>query len=112
MTIKTVSLPLFQDADYHYVIPLENVAYQLRFYYNERMSQWMVDLSLADGTPLVMGEALTRAYPLFFDYEIPGLTGVFLLDLIGPDMNETRGNPFEIWNYFNLVYIYDDGNDE
>lgn len=102
-------LPLYEEPDYFYVVALEDIAYQLRFYYNERVQRWAIDLSYADNTPIILGEHLAREYPLFLDYEIIGLSGYFYLEPIGKPINETNEHPYEIWKYFNFYYIYDDG---
>jgi len=107
MTINYVNIPLYSDPDYEYIISLERVAYKIRFYYNERMQQWIIDLRYADNTPIVLGEALVPSYPLFYDYNLEDLSGLFWLEPIGKNMNETIQNPFELNQYYKLYYYYE-----
>ena len=102
-------LPLYSDPDYYYVVSLQGIAYKIRFYYNERVARWCMDLSYADGTPIVLGESLVRNFPMFLDYHIEGLTGYFFLEEVGKNINETNNNPYEVWKYFRLYYIYESG---
>lgn len=102
-------LPLYADPDYRYTVTLEGIAYMIRLYFNERVQRWAIDLSYADGTPIILGESLVRNYPLFLDYHIDGLSGYFYIEEIGKDMNETNNHFYEIWKYFRFYYIYDDG---
>lgn len=104
-----VNLPLFSDSDYEYVVNLEGFAYRIRLFYIEREQRWAMDLRQADRTPLVLGAAVVPDWPLFIDYYLPNLTGVFWFEPIGRDMNETRQNPFELNEYFRFFYYYDDG---
>lgn len=109
MAIRAEILPLYPDADYFYITVLEGIAYKIRFYYNERVQRWAIDLRYADNTPIVLGETLVRNYPIFLDYQIEGLNGYFYLEEIGKDINETNNHNFEIWKYYRLYYIYNDG---
>lgn len=102
-------LPLYQDADYSYNVSLEDISYEIRLYFNERMQHWAMDLRYSDGTPVVLGEALVRNYPIYLDYRIEGLNGYFYIEEIGKNINETNEHPFELWKYFRFYYIYDDG---
>lgn len=103
-----VPLPLFKESNYLYTVPLERVSYQLKFYYNERMEQWIMDLLYADGVPIVLGQALIANYPLFSEYVIEP-TGFFFLEPIGENKNQTVINPFELEKYYRLFYLYEDG---
>lgn len=106
MAMMHLELPLYREPDYFYTVSLERVSYQLRFYYNERMEQWMMDLRYANGDPIVLGEALVAKYPLFGDY-LTELTGIFWLEPRGKFQNETISNPYEIDKYFQLFYFYE-----
>lgn len=101
-----LKLPVYQSPNYSYNISLEGTAYRLRFTYNERCERWCMDLMLPDGTPLVVGEAISVEYPMFIDYNIEGLTGWFFFAPIGKSQNETIINPYEIWDYYELYYTY------
>lgn len=108
MATMQVVVPLFPSADYAYNISFERVAYTLRFYFNERAQQWYVDLRYAGGEPIVLGEAVVDEYPMFLDYGLPEMTGYFWLEPIGKKQNETVNNPLQIWDYYNLYYIYEE----
>ena len=108
MSVNYVNLPLFSEPDYEYIISLERVAYKIRFYYNERMQQWIIDLRYANNDPIILGEALVPRFPIFLDYDIE-LTGTFYLEPIGDFKNETVINPFELNQYYKLYYYWDDG---
>lgn len=102
-----VELPLYQDPAYTYITSLERVAYKLRFYYNERMQQWIVDLYYANNDPVVLGEAVVPGYPMFLDYTTE-LSGFLWLEPIGKSQNETIQNPFELNKYYRLYYFYEE----
>lgn len=108
MATRVISIPFYRDPDYFYTIALQNVAYTIRFYYNERVERWAMDFSYADGTPIIMGQSLVRNYPMYFDYHIPSLTGYFYVEEIGKSINETEKNTYEIWKYFKMYYIYEE----
>ena len=105
MNEKYVELPLYADPAYSYYASLDRLSYELRFYYNERMQQWIVDLAYSDGTLLVQGEAVVPRYPMFADYSI-GMNGFFWLEPIGKNQNETVSNPYELSKYYRLLYFY------
>lgn len=101
----SILLPLYPDPDYNYFVSLERVSYKLRFYYNERMQQWIMSMYYSDGTPIVLGEAVVDQYPIFLDYAIEP-SGYFWLEPIGKDQNHTIAHPYEIHQYYNLYYRY------
>ena len=110
MTIQRVDLALDPtSANYFFTAPLEGNSYRIWLYYNERMEQWIFNLSDPDDNPIVMGEGIVPQHPIMWDYGIPDLTGFFWLEPIGKDQNETNSNPFEIWKYYTFHYYYDDG---
>ena len=109
MAIRSLLLPLYESADYFYNVSLENVSYRLRFYYSERIKQWIFDIRFADKTPVVLGEALVPLHPIGLDY-ITEFTGFFWLEPIGELKNETISNPYELSKYYRLFYFWDDGN--
>lgn len=100
-------LPLYADPDYSYVVSLDRIAYRIRFYYNERMQQWVIDLRYANGDPVILGEAVVEQYPMFLDYATE-LTGYFWLEPIGKNQNETVSNPFHLSKYYKLFYYYEE----
>jgi len=101
-----VPIPLYPDPDYNYFISLERVAYKLRFYYNERMQQWIMDIRYANGDPIILGEAVVPEYPIFFDYATE-LEGFFWLHPIGKKQNHTVANPYQLSEYYQLFYFYE-----
>ena len=108
MAEANIGLPLYNSSDYQYTFTLERVSYKFRFYYNERMRQWIMDIRLSDGTPVVLGTALVPYHPIGFDYITP-FTGFFWLEAIGEDQNETISNPYDLSKYYRLFYFWDDG---
>lgn len=112
MTTQLINLPLREISNYFFTVSLEGIAYEIWLYYNERMQQWIINLSDIQGNKIVMGEALVPEYPLFLDYITPDLSGCFFLIPIGESQNETISNPFEINKYYRLYYVWDDGEEE
>lgn len=110
MAQQYVVLPLFEDPDYKYSVALEGEAFTFRAYYNERTLLWHYDLSLEDGAPIILGSALVPSYPIGSEYILTPLTGYFSLVPIGTTNTEKyKEFPFELSQYYNLYYIYDDG---
>lgn len=109
MTILYAEIPLFDSSNYSFNAPLDGTSYEIWLYYNERMEQWIFNLLDIEGNPIVMGQGVVVQYPIFLDYNIQDLRGYFWFEPIGKDQNETITNPFELKKYYNLYYIYDDG---
>lgn len=109
MTIQVLDIELATDPDYQFIVPLEGVSYLLRLYYNERLEQWVIDLLTSGDDPIVLGAGIVPEYPLFVDYGITNLSGFFWLQPIGKNQNETVQNPFDLKKYYDLWYVYDDG---
>lgn len=107
MTTKYVTLPLFPDPYYSYPISLEGVSYKLDFQYNERAKSYFLSLYLADGTPLVLVEALVPSYPILKDYAIAEMSGFIWLEVKSNLQSEPyKEYPDQIDKYYNLYYIY------
>lgn len=106
MVWKNVYLPLYEDEDYTYTVALEQDAYNLRIYYNRRMSSWFMDITSDGGTELVMSVALHIFYPITRENYIPGLTGFFWLQPIGQDDNQTPLHPDMLSKYYELFYVW------
>jgi hypothetical protein len=104
MTLKSILLPLYEESDYFYNVTIERVSYRFRFYYNERMKQWILDIYLSDKTPIILGVCLVPSYPMLYDY-LDVFNGFLWLSPIGGNKNETISNPFELSKYYNLYYI-------
>lgn len=110
MAEKYVALPLFSDAEYEYTVALQGDSYTLRFTYNERMKLYTISLLSADLVPIVMGEALVPSYPMFFEYALYPLTGYFYMYEKANIISEPyKVYPENINEYYELVYIYNDG---
>lgn len=105
-----VGIPLSPEkANYFVTVSLEGNSYRVWLYYNERMEQWIFNLSTPDDIPVVMGVGVVPQYPMLLDYGINELTGFFYFEPIGKKINQTLVNPFEIWKYYTLTYYYDNG---
>lgn len=100
-----LTLPLFEDADYRYHVVLEKISYLLRFYYNTRQESWAMDVNYSDGEPIVKSVRLVPNFPLLFDSPYP-FSGYFLLSAKPREENETIINPFDLWKYYELQYVY------
>ena len=100
-------LPLFQESDYFYTVPLEGIAYKIRLYYNVKLEAWTMDISFANGEKIVCGVKVIPEYPMLIDHEMP-FSGFFVLAPIGKNQNETKNNPYDLWKYYNLFYGYVD----
>lgn len=110
MAKKYVSLPLFSDAYYEYGIALQGESYVLRFIYNERMKLYTISLLSADLDPIIIGEALVPNYPMFFEYATYPLTGYFYMyEKANIPAEAYKVYPESINEYYELVYVYDDG---
>lgn len=109
----SIPLPLIDSADYKYTVALEGVSYEIRIYYNERVEWWAFDLSYADGDPIALGQRLSARHPLYFDYNIEGLSGFFYLYPKGQNKNYTLLHPLKLHKYYNFEYTYlEDSEDE
>ena len=109
MTLKYVSLPLFEDPHYTYAISLEDNSYVLEFKYNERMQSYCFGLLDADLNPIVIGERLVPTYPMFKDYALPNLSGWFWMEEISDIISEPyKIYPQNISQYYNFYYVWDE----
>lgn len=107
ITVSSVSLPLYSDYYYSYVVNLEGNSYTLDFKYNDRGSKWFLSLLDSDGNPIVQGVALVPNYPITEDYVIPNLSGFFWLSPI-PTVNTEKPKEFprDIAQYYVFEYVY------
>jgi len=109
MTIRYVSLPLYEDSYYSYSINLEGNSYKFKFIYNEKMALYTINMFDVDDNAIVLGVGLVPNYTLFADYSIPALTGTFvLLPKSQVPMEFYKLYPDKIHQYYELSYIYDD----
>lgn len=103
-------LPIFSDEKYRYGIALQGVSWQMTFHWNERSSQWSMDLRLEDQTAVVLGVPIVPRFPMCQDYNLAdyGLDGFFLLLPISGSVVETLGDSVEVMKKsFSLFYVYD-----
>ena len=108
MEYNWIKLPLFDSWDYEYTTVIQEVSYTIRLYYSDRMKTWSMDISLEEGIDLLQGEALLP-YKMSAIDRIPNLTGLFWLEPISLDDNETFLHPDLLFKYFNFYYIFVDG---
>lgn len=107
--IITLSVPLYEDSSYTYVVDLQQDSYELTFHYNVRMESWYMDISLAQGDALVRSVKLVPYHELCQNYQLPGLTGYFWLQPIGDSLSKFKEEPLNLSKWFELLYVYDDG---
>lgn len=110
MAVKILKLPLFNDTYYSYPISLEGNTYVLDFLFLERINDWTLSLKDSEQNPLVLGQRMTPDTELFFSYQVEGLSGYFLftpISVIKP--SEVSDNIQRPKDFYNLFYIYDDG---
>jgi hypothetical protein len=100
-------LPLFDEWDYRYTVPLEGSSYSIRLYYSDRTEKWTMDLSQEGGDPLWLGEAIS-SFKAIMEGQIRGLNGFFWLEPIAQDFNQTNIHPSDLFKYFNFYYILPD----
>lgn len=108
-----IELPLYDSPSYFYTIPILDTTYKFKYQWNERAKQWTYSIYYADGTPIILGEGLVAEYPILADY-VTEPNGVLYLEPIGFSRNQTINNPYEIWKYYKLYFLYaqDDGEEE
>lgn len=103
--ITIMQLPLYEEADYLYHVVLEKTSYTLRFFYNLREESWSLDISFSDGEPIIKSVRLIPNFPILADKPMP-FTGYFSLVAKPQEQNETITNPFDLWKYYELYYVY------
>lgn len=110
MSTVFVQLPLHSDLSYRYSASLETVSLQFKFYWNERATQWLMDIRLEDQTPVVLGYALVSQFPMLADttLESVGLSGHF--ELMPVNIAVASSITLEssvVPEFFKLYYVYD-----
>ena len=100
-----LKLPLFEEPDYRYHVVLENISYSLRFYYNLRQESWALDISYSDGEPIIKSVRVVPNFPMLADEPTP-FSGYFALIPRPREQNETIINPYDLWKYYELYYVY------
>lgn len=106
-----MELPLYTDPAYNYFYTIDRVSYNFSFYYNTLIEKWIYNISYSDGTPIVTGRRLTPDTPITGRYAMPW-EGVLVLTPIGARKRETVSNPYEIYKYYELIYIREKTQDE
>lgn len=110
MAGRYISLPLYNDTYYKYSVVLEDNTYILGFLYLERINQWIYYLKDSEGNSLVSGERLTPNTQLLLSYANPNLTGFLLFTpKSNVDPEVVKDNIRQISDFYDLFYIYDDG---
>lgn len=104
-----VELPMYDEDRYMYSIVLEGRSYILTFYWNQKASQWMMDIRLEDRTPILLGQGLVAQYPMFVDYNLEelGMTGYFMMLPVNLAIADSAGVERSIVpGFFKLYYVY------
>lgn len=104
MEVEWTKLPLYDSWDFKYTVTLEEVSYEIRLYYSDRMERWSIDIGLEGGEQLVLGEAILP-FDASLGWRVEGLNGFFWIEPIAQDDNETNLHPDLLFKYFNFYYI-------
>ena len=102
-----ISVPMFDSASFKETMTLDNNTYQLSFYWNTQCQAWFMDISGADGTPLVSGVKLILNYSLLAQHPEASLPpGIFIiLDPSGNDADPGREDFLTTGRNLQLVYV-------
>lgn len=118
MSIITQQVPLQDSAYYEQLVTLEGQLFMLTFVYSDHYGVWHMDIRTSQGVRIIDGVKLVPLYPMCLDYALEhmGITGAFYLipktvvDLSQlPDLTTDVKNLF---TYYTLQYMYDDGGEE
>lgn len=101
--IKVLRLDLFDYPDYSYIVPLDGIAYKLRFFFNTRAQAWNLEVYLADGTPVSLNNRLIEGSEILGESHT--IKGYFKLAPLVRERNRAIENPFEVWKYYGLYYV-------
>lgn len=109
MTYSITEVPLFQETYYRYSINLEGRQRNLNFYWNERVGAWHFDVKNADGSNVMLGQAIIAQYPIAGDYRLNSkdLSGYFILL---PNNLSTVVDPTDstvVPQFFKFYYVYE-----
>lgn len=107
MAIKSMELPLFSDPMYSYSVSILTNTYNFTFLYNTRMEKWTFSISEVGGDGIISGALLVPGFPILIDHDI-GFPGILYLESKGMKQGEALINPFEINQFYNLYFVYDD----
>ena len=88
-----VEIPTRSDVErYKFTIDLDGTSYGFAFHYNDRMSKWIFDITLDDGTPIIENiPVYVNEIPLsrFQDTRLPPGTIMFI-DTSGASLDPGR----------------------
>ena len=105
--MSQVTIPMSDLAEFSQSVTLDGNEYRLHFYWNGRGSFWGMDISDANGVPLLSGIRLIINFPMLLQHKESGLPpGQFLIvDSNLKTQNDEPGrNDFTIGRKLNLVY--------
>lgn len=90
--MAVLSLPLRDDYEsLSYTLTLDGVDYVLAFEWCARAGLWHLDMSAADGTPLLQGRPLVVDWPLL--WQVHGNPALPAGELVAEDMQGLGVNP-------------------
>lgn len=102
--MATVQCPLFDKPFYSYTIDLTKETYTLRFRWNSRLEQWLMDVDDAEENNLIRGVSLVPDYPLIQQFSLEKPSGQFFLVPVGQDSMELRDSK-KIYDSHFLFYV-------
>lgn len=109
MAEKYEVLPLESNPYYSYTFSLNKIAYNFTYRYSTRESCWYMDIKNNDNTPIIVSVKLVPNYPMLDGLSLGELSGDFyLFPLVQKNISKYISEPFNISEYFQLVYIYQD----
>lgn len=97
-------LPLYDEWDYKYVVPINNRSFEWRLFYSDRTRTWSVDVIHEEGDIIIQGDAIFALSPSLEG--VLGFPGFLWLEPKSQDINETVDNPELLYKYYNLYYIW------
>lgn len=101
--LEVLKLELYDLPDYSYVVPLDGTAYKLRFFFNTRAEAWVLEVYLADNTPVSLNNRLIENSEIL--KESHTMQGYFKLVPLVREQNRAIESPYEIWKYYGLFYV-------
>lgn len=108
MTINYEVVPIITNPYYSFSISLNKVAYNLTMRYSTRESCWYMDIKTNDNVPIALSTKLVPNYPLLSGLSLGSLDGYFyLFAIVESNLFKFEEDPFNISEYFQLVYIYE-----
>lgn len=76
-------IPITPYADFSEQVDLDGTTFTLRFRWSERASNWHLDLSYVDGTPIASGLKLVTGWPLLWrsTHPLRPLGDLYVIDM-------------------------------